>query len=618
MRQINRDKFRILYVETNEIRLLDIPRTLDELGCDIYKASLGIKAQEYEDASYRKILAAIDKFHIHCVISYDFIQVIAQACFEADVPYIAWVYDCPQKELYTHYALYPGNYIFAFDKKQVQDLKKIGIKNALHMPLAVHESKINLLWDARVNDKQKKYKNEISFVGQLYKIENESVIFELMPESISKQLQQNIDACFMKWEKGGLFHGQMSDACAEYFGELEGHRVKKDCPYMSEKFYYEAAFLSRVIANRERIHILNELSEKYDVKFYTKDKDTSQLCANVKIMPGMGYDELFGVYAQSKININVTLHCIETGACQRVFDVLAAGGFLLTNYQEELEELFVPGEELVFYHNEQELVELAEYYMTHDEERERIARNGQRKVLERYVYGKALPQVLDYVMEQETEREEKYLTSQQKLLREQADLLLSQGTEEAYLKLYELYTDKLYETAIRRDTEIGTLREMLECWQRERELGTVCIFDNVKSVREAEQKYLQLKHGLWRIEQGLSHEKCMEAIAYIRGGNISTFFAVWCIYANLRDKEETVVKVAALLAESSIPEAIEFLSYGLLLFRNSALLLSEKASYFMDLNLWQEALKTLKQIENPDEEIRAIINELELAFQELR
>lgn len=618
MRQTNRTKFRILYVETNEIRLLDIPRTLDELGYDVYKATLGIKAQEYDDTSYRKIMTAINKFHIHCVISYDFIQVIAQACFESDIPYIAWVYDCPQKELYTHYALYPGNYVFAFDKEQVKDLQKIGIKHAVFMPLAVHENKILLLKNARVKESSKNYKNEITFIGQLYKMENEAALFDCMTKDIKGQLQQNIDACFMKWEKGSRFHGKMSDACAEYFGELEGHKVRKEFPYMSEKFYYEAAFLSRAIANRERVYVLNKLAEKYDVTFYTKDKDTSQLNPSVKVLPGMGCDELFSVYAQSKININITLHCIETGACQRVFDVLAAGGFLLTNYQEELEELFVPGEELVFYHNEQELEELAEYYLTHEEERERIAANGQKKVLEKYTYDKELPKVIAYVMEQEADREEKYITSQQKFLREQADLLLSQGTEEAYLKLYELYTNKLYETAVRRDNEVGTLREMLECWQRERELGTVCIFNNVTSVREAEQKYLQLQHGLWRIEQGLSHDKCMEALEYIRNGKISKFFAVWCVYANLRDKEETVVRVTSLMAENSIPEAIEFLSYGLLLFPGSAMLLSEQASYFMDLNMWQEALKTLKQIENPDEEISAIINELELAFRELK
>lgn len=618
MNQLKRSDIRILYVETNEIRLLDIPRSLDELGYDVYRASLGIKAQDYEQKSCRKIIAAIEMFHIHCVISYDFIPVISQACLEADVPYIAWVYDSPQKELYTHYALYPCNYVFAFDKQQIKRLQEIGIKHAVFMPLAVHESKIRLLRDARAKEIQKKYKNEITFIGQLYKMENEGALFGIMPEDIKKQLQQNIDKCFMKWEKDLCFHGQMSDACAEYLGGLEGHKVKKEFPYMSEKFYYEAAFLSRAIANRERVHVSNKLAEKYDVKFYTKDKDTSQLSAKVKIMPGMGYDDLFGIYAQSKININITLHCIETGACQRVFDVLAAGGFLLTNYQEELEELFVPGEELVFYHDEQELEELVEYYLTHEEERERIAKNGQKKVLEKYTYDKELPQVIDCVIKHEADREENYLTSQQRVLREQADLLLSEATEEAYLKLYELYTNKLYETAIRRDTEIGTLREMLECWQRERELGTVCIFDNVTSVREAEQKYLQLKHGLWRIEQGLSYEKCMEALEYIRSAEISKFFAVWCIYANLRDKEETVVSVASLMAESSIPEAIEFLSYGLLLFRSSAKLLSEKASYFMDLNMWQEALKTLKQIQNPDEEISAIINELELAFQELK
>ena len=64
----------------------------------------------------------------------------------------------------------------------------------------------------------------------------------------------------------------------------------------------------------------------------------------------------------------------------RIFDVLGAGGFLLTNYQEELEDYFEIGKDLVCYSSEEDLLQKTAYYLEHDEERKQIARNGYLKV----------------------------------------------------------------------------------------------------------------------------------------------------------------------------------------------------------------------------------------------
>ena len=601
---------RILYISTEEIKLLDIPRVLDEMGYDIYQASFGISAQGYDKDAFKKIIAVIDRLGINCAISYDFVPTIAQACFETGIPYIAWVYDSPQKELYTHYAKYPCNYIFAFDKMQVRRMQDIGIKHAVHMPLAVHVDKVNIVSDFMDQRGRKEYLNEIAFVGQLYKVENEDALLKQMGESLEQQMHQNIDSCFMKWDKSVQMHGLMSKACVEYLSELEQHKVCRLYPYMSEQFYYEAALLSRMLANRERVHTLNRLADKYDVAFYTYDKDVSQLSEKVKVRAGMSYDLLSLVYQKSKINLNITLHCIETGASQRVLDVMAAGGFLLSNYQEELEEMFVPGEEIVLYHDEQELEELITYYLTHDEERERIARKGQEKVLREYNYQRGLLRAFQYVDQAESKREVSYIVQQREFLRRETDIYLAMGNDEAYQRLYSLYTDAIYETTIQKTTEFSVLREMLECWQREREIGNTCIFVDVQNLQQAEQKYIRVKHGLWRVENNLSYDKCKDVVEYMRNGDCSLFFIAWIVYANLQQREKTYVELSQLFAEESIPDAIELLYYGLMFLKNSPELLIQQANLYMELNLWNEALKVLKQIENPEEEIKVVLKEL--------
>lgn len=97
-------------------------------------------------------------------------------------------------------------------------------------------------------------------------------------------------------------------------------------------------------------------------------------------------EELPQVYYHTKINVNVFHAQCVNSANPRVYDVLAAGGFLLTEYKPVLEEEFTPGEHLVCYRTHDELRELTEYYMAHDAEREAIARAGQQRVLERCTY----------------------------------------------------------------------------------------------------------------------------------------------------------------------------------------------------------------------------------------
>ena len=59
---------------------------------------------------------------------------------------------------------------------------------------------------------------------------------------------------------------------------------------------------------------------------------------------------------------------------------MGCGGFLITNYQVELPEFFVIGEDLEVYTGIDDLIEKTGYYLEHEEERNRIARSGYEKV----------------------------------------------------------------------------------------------------------------------------------------------------------------------------------------------------------------------------------------------
>jgi len=100
-------------------------------------------------------------------------------------------------------------------------------------------------------------------------------------------------------------------------------------------------------------------------------------------------DDLTDLMFQSKIILNITnsnFYSVETGLNLRVFEVLAAGGFLLTDHYEEIAGLFEIGKEIETYSSASELKEKVEYYLSHEEERMKIAAAGKKKFYALYTW----------------------------------------------------------------------------------------------------------------------------------------------------------------------------------------------------------------------------------------
>lgn len=108
------------------------------------------------------------------------------------------------------------------------------------------------------------------------------------------------------------------------------------------------------------------------------------------------------VYYNTQINVNVFhVQCVNASN-PRVYDVLAAGGFLLTEYKPVLEEEFKINEHLVCFTTKEELREKTEYYLQHPDEREAIARAGQEYVLNHATYRHRIQHMLSIVMNRDS------------------------------------------------------------------------------------------------------------------------------------------------------------------------------------------------------------------------
>jgi spore maturation protein CgeB len=100
--------------------------------------------------------------------------------------------------------------------------------------------------------------------------------------------------------------------------------------------------------------------------------------------------ELPDVYRFSRINFNMTSVQMPTAVNQRVFDCPAAGGFLLTDAQADLDDLFDAPKETVRYHGVEEARDLIRHYASNDSGRTEIVRHARTRILAEHTYERRL------------------------------------------------------------------------------------------------------------------------------------------------------------------------------------------------------------------------------------
>ncbi len=370
---------RLLLYDMGAYTQNDIIETLEHMGVSyrniLYKLK-DISRDAYFEKRVRELLASKQ---YDAVFSVNYYPVLADICHRKKIPYLAWSYDSPLNAEKIEKTLgYETNYVFFFDRAECMKYWRKGYENVYHLPLAVNTARLDKI--ELTDAEKKKYHTEVSMVGQLY-------------DTQLPVLMMPLD----DYEKGyltGVIETQMRLYGCYFLPEV---LTEKLVDKMNEKYEMlgqkhvrlsrEGLILSvaKHITHMERLVLLDVLSEHYQVRLYGPDKPEG--LDRVRWHGSAGYfDEMPRVFKKSRINLNVSLKCTESGIPLRALDIMGSGGFLLTNYQPELAENFVDGEELAMYTSLEEAVQKCAYYLEHEEERQQIAENGYQKVCERFKY----------------------------------------------------------------------------------------------------------------------------------------------------------------------------------------------------------------------------------------
>jgi spore maturation protein CgeB len=96
------------------------------------------------------------------------------------------------------------------------------------------------------------------------------------------------------------------------------------------------------------------------------------------------FEQYISLYQRTKIGVNVHNRGDYTVGGYRLFDLPANGIMQISDGGPYLDSFFKVKEEIESYINADELIDKIKYYLSHDEERERIALNGFRRVKRDY------------------------------------------------------------------------------------------------------------------------------------------------------------------------------------------------------------------------------------------
>lgn len=380
----------IVFCKWTSICETGIDHGLVSLGHHVIRITRLIDSVDY-DMEYANLLSDTLKTQpADCVLSVNFIPIIARVCRIHKIPYLCWIVDSPCFQLYSETITYPTNHIFIFDRDLYNRFYPKNPKGIYHHSLASDFE----TWDAitPTEAEHRAYDCDISFVGSLYEEKcMYNKVEHAMPEYIKGYVDAIVDAQCNIFGYNLIRDSLTPDFIASFKAHAKWAPLGDD--YEQDDLGIVAnTYIGYKCTEQDRIRTLNALAEHYQVHLYTQS-DTSQLKNVVLKGPADSVRMMPQIMKCSKINLNLTNKPISSGLPLRCFDIMGCGGFMLSNYQPEIPELFELDREVVVYESIPDLIEKAGYYLAHEEERQAIARRGYEKVKQYHSYEVKLSQM---------------------------------------------------------------------------------------------------------------------------------------------------------------------------------------------------------------------------------
>lgn len=152
--------------------------------------------------------------------------------------------------------------------------------------------------------------------------------------------------------------------------------------------------------HRNRIELLDAICRHFPMTRIwgptIKDTPATSLIQSCYEGQAWGLD-MYQKLRNSKITLNHHGDIPPYANNMRLFEATGVGTLLVTDWKQNLHQIFEPGKEVVAYRSAEECVELLRYYLENEEERETIASAGQRRTLGEHSYYQRMKELVEIV-----------------------------------------------------------------------------------------------------------------------------------------------------------------------------------------------------------------------------
>lgn len=367
---------KLLFYQWHSFMNRGIEKALHRLGVEFEVVFLWQKDWEKDEGLSEALFKALDRGGFDAVFSVNFSPVAAEVCRERGLEYISWIYDSPVHIRDLSSMKYETNRIFNFDRGEVARFNSMGIK-MMHMPLAADPTDFSPAINGKRGASAAGESDVISMVGRLYKTDYGELSAVL--DDFDRGCLEGIIAAQLSVYGAYIIPEVADQTLLDRINETYSKKSGGSFKVSGRELFF---LLATETTSRERYLAAKLLSKDFSVEIAGGESDGR--LDKVRFLPYVDYYAQMPLcFSDSAVNLNITLKTIRTGVPLRVMDILACGGFCISNMQEEIFELFEVGEEVVVYSDLGDLYEKCGWYLSHPEERKVIAAKGLAAVRER-------------------------------------------------------------------------------------------------------------------------------------------------------------------------------------------------------------------------------------------
>ncbi len=294
-------------------------------------------------------------------LGFDDKGILSNLLMEYDIPVASWFVDHPMPILGgAKNAATDNTQIFCFERTALGWLKDRGFKEPSYLPTGTNIKYFNTGYIDTLL--VKKLAHPLTFAGNSWWIK---AVGE--PKPVIKK------SADMLMRKIAVNHNSMADGFSARFKKIR-LKVAKD------RDRYSALQVALAKASMNTRSRFAKALAPLGLRIHG-DEHWRQFVSGLSVVPFVDYKKgLPALFLASHVNANVTAEQMPTAVNQRVWDVPACGGFLLTDYREDAVDAFKENEQIVVYKSFEEARDKAAYYLKNREFAKKIAKEAHDEV----------------------------------------------------------------------------------------------------------------------------------------------------------------------------------------------------------------------------------------------